>query len=275
MLTQENDEPSIRILNQKYDLIFLHPRYPHGRCINIGPEMKETAEPIVKIFINISGKLEREDGFKVFFINPINGASIIQNQFSMKGDSIQLQTKPQGIYKKFKTKIAKFKHVKGDPKFDCETYDTNQTYSNCLEKELQMKFQNLLGCHPPLISSALEKMCNTTFNLSKSDKIVVKVLELVDNLFTNYHSTSCKTPCTYYHYDTRFLYSFPINSTENSVKLVMNKMVDITITSFMLRWAGLFTGIGGAISAGRTLFWFIISSLGVVRILKSITFNIK
>ena len=103
-------------------------------------------------------------------------------------------------------------------------------------------------------------MCNSSFNLSKSDKRIAKVLDIIDDLFTDYHSISCKTPCTSYHYDTRLMYSFPMNITENSVKLVLDKVIDITITNFILGVPGLLSGIGGAIAAGRTLFWFIISA---------------
>ena len=114
-------------------------------------------------------------------------------------------------------------------------------------------FYQLIGCHPPLISDRIENMCNKTFDLSSSDENIRQVLDLIDNLFTDFHSTACKKPCTYFSFETRLMYSFTTNKTENAMKLVLDKVVDLTQTSFLIGVPSLFTGLGGAISAGRTL----------------------
>ena len=246
---------------------FLYPTYPRGRCINLGPEMRHRDQPVIKFYIL---ELKDEENIQIFFQDPINGAQLLPNQFQMRGDSVEIGTDQSGLYKKYKTKISKFQHPEGDPKFDCKNYCKNETYNDCIENELVKKFQKLLGCHPPLISEKKEKMCNTTFNMSTSDDTVKNVLDLIDNMFTDFHSTSCKSPCTYYKYDTRLLYSFTINRKENRVKIVLDRVVDITLTSFLLSIPGFFVGLGGAISAGRTLFWFVVSAMGFWGIIKNL-----
>ena len=131
------------------------------------------------------------------------------------------------------------------------------------------RFHSLIGCHPPLISSRTEGMCSLAFNLSQSDQNVKTVLETIDNLSTDYKSTVCKKPCTSYNFHTRLMYSFTKNRTENAIKLVFDTEMDITNTYFLMKFPSLLTGLGGAISGGRTFFWLIISIVGLFRVLNS------
>ena len=173
------------------------------------------------------------------------------------------------MYTKFKTKISKFCHVEHDPKFDCKSYYENATYNDCIEKEVRIRFHELIGCHPPLISDKRDKMCNKTFNSTQSDPFVKKVLDLNHRIFNYFQSTTCKKPCTYYTFDTRQLYSFTMNRTDNRIKVVLDNTVDLTQTHFLIGVPSLLSGLGGAISGGRTLLWFIISILGLCKILRN------
>ena len=186
----------------------------------------------------------------------------------MKADSLNIPIKPIRLFKKFKTKISKYQHEEGDPKFDCKNYDEETTYNSCIEDELTAQFKDLIGCHPPLISDKIEKMCNNTFNLSISVDSVKKVLDLIDDIFNDFQSTVCKKPCTYFTYETKKEYSFTMNQTNNVIKLVLDKTVDLTKTSFLLGFTSLLTGLGGAISGGRTLLWFILTVCGIGKIVE-------
>ena len=120
-----------------------------------------------------------------------------------------------------------------------------------------------------MISDRRDKMCNKTFNSTESDPSVKKVLDLIENTFNDFHSTTCKKPCTYFTFDTRQMYAFTMNGTENRIKVVLDTAVDLTQTYFLIGVPSLLTGLGGAISGGRTLLWFIISILGLVKIVRN------
>ena len=77
------------------------------------------------------------------------------------------------------------------------------------------------------------------------------------------------------HLYTRQFYSFTMNRTENRIKVVLDNIVDLTQTNFLIGVPSLLTGFGGAISGGRTLLWFIISILGLFKILINFYSNPK
>ena len=109
---------------------------------------------------------------------------------------------------------------------------------------MRIRFHELIGCHPPLISDERDKMGNKTFNSTQSDPFVKKVLDLNHRIFNYFQSTTCKKPCTYYTFDTRKLYSFTMNRTENRIKVVLDNTVDLTQTHFLIGVPSLLTGLG-------------------------------
>ena len=96
--------------------------------------------------------------------------------------------KPQGFLRKFKTNLSKYQQIEGDSKFDCEHYDENKTYNDCIENEIVTTFHEPIGCHPPLISEKKEKMCNKTFSLPGQDESVKQLKDLVTDLVDNFDS---------------------------------------------------------------------------------------
>ena len=59
--------------------------------------------------------------------------------------------------------------MKGDPKFDCENYSTENSYTKCVKQELVSEFHKLIGWHPPHVFWKKEGMCNQTFNVTRTD----------------------------------------------------------------------------------------------------------
>ena len=253
------------------DIVYEFPVYPYGRCVNLGAEFRKKQKFDYKIFSILQQSNSADDHrVQVFFSHPVTGAWIIPKDFELIGDSIRTKIKPGNLFSKFKTKIRKFDNVEGDPHFECRNYNENETYNDCIEKELMEKFHRLVGCHPPLISRVEDKMCRKMFNLSKLDPSVVEIGNIVEHMVNDFESDSCKQPCVQYQYQTKLLYRQKFDQKENQIKIVFDQTVAVTKTSFLIGVTDLLTGIGGAISFGRTLLWIIVSSVGLVKIIQKI-----
>ena len=207
------------------------------------------------------------------FHDPINGAQFIPREFEMKGSPISAKIKPQNSFRKFKTRISKFDHVEGDPNYKCKTYTEKKPYNDCIEKELMTKFHSLLGCHPPLISQNRHKICDKTFNLTLQEESVIQIGNLIENMVNAFDSSSCTKPCTEYNFETKMLYAQTMDQKENMIKIVFDQTVELTKTSFLMGIPSLLTGIGGAISFGRTLLWIIVLIIGALKIVQKIKLN--
>ena len=89
--------------------------------------------------------------------------------------------------------------------------------------------------------------------------------KIVDNDFV---ASTCKDPCTYFSFETSLLYTYTLDHNENIARIVFDNTVYVTKTSFLLSIPSLLTGLGGAISGGRTLLWFITSALGIFKLVE-------
>ena len=90
---------------------------------------------------------------------------------------------------------------------------------------------------------------------------IVRTMELfLKDIFNDFESSTCNLPCTY------FSYTFIRAGHDHKVKLVFDKTVYLTKTSFLLGIPSVLTGLGGAVSGGRTLLWFITAALGLIKI---------
>ena len=65
------------------------------------------------------------------------------------------------------------------------------------------------------------------------------------------------------------MYSTGWNEQENGFQIVFPRFVELTRTTFLIGVPSFLTGLGGAISGGRTLFWFIVSLFGLVKVARS------
>ena len=41
----------------------------------------------------------------------------------------------------YRAKTALFHHIEDDPVFDCTIYDENNTYNDCIENEIEVRFK--------------------------------------------------------------------------------------------------------------------------------------
>ena len=165
----------------------------------------------------------------------------------------------------YKTKISKSQHVQGDPQVDCNVYTPENSYNDCIEKEIHQFFANSpIGCQPPLWTQNISSMCDQKFNFSIFDSEILKLMFQMD--FQDWKS-ECKIPCTRSMYTTRYLLKSPFNRT--GLHIYFDRRVDVTHSTFSINEQTLLTSLGGSISMGRTVLWILVTLLGAVQVIKS------
>ena len=250
---------------------YTHPIFPFGRCLNLGPGMRTGVISVDYLkFLIISPNTTDDLYVRVVFKDPINGVHLKPIGYEMRGDEIKLKTTPDSRLLKMQTSFSLFEHVKNDPQSECHDYSINRTYSDCIEEELVEKFHGWLGCHPPLISRKTG-FCNKRFNLTKGEQNFMMIQKTLRSIIDDYQPITCKRPCTKFIFETKRLYEVPHSNEENGIKIVFDKTVDYTKTSFLIGVPSLLTGLGGAVAGGRTLMWCIVTVLGFI----SFVFKIK
>ena len=122
------------------------PSYQNGRCLNLGPAIRQSNVTLKYLwFYLVSENIpEYFEQVKVVFQDPINGRVLLPIVFEIKGDEVNIDTKPEKKLRKFQTKISQSEHVKGDPNYDCEDYSEENTYGQCIEAELVSKTHTIL-----------------------------------------------------------------------------------------------------------------------------------
>ena len=149
--------------------------------------------------------------------------------------------------------------MKGDPKFDCENYSTENSYTKCVKQELVSEFHKLIGWHPPHVFWKKEGMCNQTFNVTRTDWHVKEIERILNEIVNDHVSISCRPPCHKYHFKTEFMYGGKIRFKDNLLRIVFSKDIEHTKTYFSFNIQTLLTGFGGAVSSGQTLMWIVIT----------------
>ena len=252
------------MLEPNIELSFNNPSYPFGRCINLGPGIRALNKTVEHVYFDVmKNNVSLPAKVQVLYKDPINGDVLKPMSFPMQGDSIKIETKPKSHFKKYKTKISLFEHVQGDPKFDCKHYSKEKSYGKCLEKELVAMFQNLLGCHPPFLTTRKKGVCNQKFNLTKEDKTTKNIYDILYEITNDFEPNSCKRPCRKFLFETQKLYENTRHFDINSIMVVFPKKVELIKTSFLTTVPNLLTGLGGAVSSGQTLMWLIVTLLGI------------
>ena len=134
-----------------------------------------------------------------------------------------------------------------------------------LRRSCKQNFKTWLSV-PRLLFQGIKT--NYATNLTKQDQSVIEIGNLVENMVNDFESSSCKQPCTQYQFETKLLYTQEMELEENQIKIVFDQTVDLTKTSFLMSLIDLLTGIGGAISFGRTLLWIIVIIIGLMKMLQ-------
>ena len=144
---------------------------------------------------------------------------------------------------------------------ECDEYTPYNTYNDCIQKELFGSFENILGCHPPLLAQEPEKICNGRFNLTADNEDKIRGIFLALN--SHYTSFNCKRPCTTNLYTSRLMGKIPLKENNfKTVELVFDRTISVTRSTFSINEQTFLTRLGGSVSSGRTLLWILVTLHG-------------
>ena len=108
MVTVRKNSPIIKIKKPKGKTSFRRIRYPYGRRVNLRPRMRKNNLAVVKFDILREINSSGPGNIRVLFNDPVNGVQMVPTEFEIKGESVNIPIKPEGLYKKIKIKIYKF-----------------------------------------------------------------------------------------------------------------------------------------------------------------------
>ena len=108
MVTVKKESSIIKIKKPKGKTTFLKIRYPYGRCVNLGPIMRKTNFAVVKFEIMPDINSSGPGNIRVLFNDPVNGVQMVPTEFEMKGDSVIIPIKSNGLYKKSRPNYLNF-----------------------------------------------------------------------------------------------------------------------------------------------------------------------
>ena len=195
---------------------------------------------------------------RAYFMDVINSPRLYPDVMEMT-DEVSLVKASLNHVSTFETKIIRSHHISGDPNLDCFGYTEEDSYHDCIQKELLDMFQTMIGCAPPLLTKDQNTICNKTFNLSQAED--EKVKQIFRQIFFHNMPFNCRDPCTKNVYRTKLTHRIPRNGT--SLVITFNSKINIVRTKFSTDGQTLLARLGGSVSSGRTLLWMLLSLLGI------------
>ena len=234
--------------------------HPFGRCFNISPapSQKNVSDNgminqlTLRFNENVFKKYKDVALIGIYFMDKTNSLKIYPDENDILGNPLRLRWAEFSNHKStYKTKISRSRHVQGDPLLKCNEYTSSHPYNDCIQDELHDKFDQLLGCTPPLLGTDPRRICNERFNLSKDKN------KEVSNLMTQIHVHSgkfkCPTPCTKNKYTTTLLKTAPHPNAR--IKLVFDETIEVASSTFSMNGLALLSNLGGSVSSAQCVHW--------------------
>ena len=219
-------------------------RAPHGKCLVVRPPINETS--FISLVLNKTSLPKQNEGsmlLNIFLMDPINSPRVFPSNFQMIGSSIKIEIQ-KDRYWEFASKVVRLSHLQYDPNFDCTEYEMENTYGDCVIKELQDIFKHQLGCIPPLLTSANteSQICNSRFYVSSEKRDEIRNF-LADHW--SFKSLQCKRPCT----ETTYFVSSTLTMKQDHPEIGINfdPFVDVTRSKFTSSVMTVFSSIGGSV----------------------------
>ena len=257
-------------LMAKVDLRIL--AYPYGRCFSISPPplQRNASDKIInRLNLKINGKVFKKYeniSIGIYFMDRTNSLKIYPDEDDLLGNPLRIRlAEVSGLKSSYKTKISRSKHVEGDPNLKCKEYTSTHPYNDCIQEELHDKFDQLLGCQPPLLGKDPKSLCNERFNVSTAKAMEIARLFLR----VQFHSEKfkCRTPCTKNKYTTTHLHTAPHPHT--MIILVFDETVEVTSSTFSIDGWTFLSSLGGSVSSGRTVLWILVTMIGAAQVIKA------
>ena len=244
--------------------------WPIGRCFSISPpsipgNMNIGMNTLFLHFNETALKSLGDVHIRLYFMDKASSLRIYPDENDMAGDPLDVPIHSDHKYvHRYKIKISRSQHTQGDPLIECSEYTPEKSYNDCIENELFASFENILGCHPPLLAQDPNKMCNGRQNLSTENE---EGLQKIFNTFISHNTIfKCKRPCTTNLYTSRLLGRVPNSNT--GIAVIFDRTISVTRSKFSINSQTFLTRLGGSVSSGRTLLWILVTLLGASQVNK-------
>ena len=163
--------------------------YPYGRCLSmtIPPNrpLRHQSNNFLLMNFNDSAFEKLNLSFhkiKIFFFDNVNSPKYIRDAMEMEGNEIEVHLTQEPVAHTYRTRILRSEHVQYDPLYDCAVNTSDNTYDDCIKKDMEKLFVDELGCQPPPFTDDLGHMCNKKFNVScAKDKVKSKFYYLMNH----------------------------------------------------------------------------------------------
>ena len=211
--------------------------YPHGRCLSFSPPNESlNSTRINSLVIVLNGSAVEKLNFKsfklwVYFMDRSSSLQIYPDEMEILEDPVTMDMFcEEPPFTTYKTQISRSVHVPGDPLLDCAIYTTDNSYYECVKKDIINTFTKEIGCLPPLLGADPKMMCNKKFNVSK--KRDNEINKLFRSFYNHDRKFNCRTPCTKNIFTTRFVHNAPSRFKSNTLILIFDKTIEVARSSF-------------------------------------------
>ena len=223
--------------------------YPRGRCLLVKSPTRDKVESFKHLYLESikTDKFNRSEfpssTLKGFLMDPVNDPLIYPIDLQMKGDHIKVPLNKKTSWNAFTIRVSRSHHVEDDPLFDCKEYSEENTYGECVRKELKGIFEQKLNCSPPVLAKGTDKMCNERFHQTSEES--AEIFDLFVNNYFNFEPSVCKTPCTQTNYEVRL--NSVVESEKLEIKLTFEPVVQVTRSVFSFTMVDFLTSLGGSV----------------------------
>ena len=167
-------------------------RCPYWRCQLIKPSKIKSINKNTS-FISMTSafpEVRNESSMSVLLLDPKNSPLTYPLNFQMRGHHIRVPFEKG--WRIFKIKVLRSAHIQDDPNFECTEYDEDNTYGDCVQKEMRNIIVGALNCTPPQMMMQEypdDHVCNQRFDMNVEEGN--KLRDLFETLF-DFKSSACK-----------------------------------------------------------------------------------
>ena len=124
--------------------------WPFGRCFSISPPSFPGNMSIGwnTLILHLNETALKDVHIRLYFMDRTSSLQVYPDENDMAGDPLDVPIHSDHKYiHRYKIKISRSQHIQGDPLMECGEYTQDKSYNDCIQNELFMSFENILGCH--------------------------------------------------------------------------------------------------------------------------------
>ena len=159
-------------------------KYPICQCLQV--ELDQFTDD--KVSLSIFLKDLENKPFNIFISDPYM-EFFLPNQLTFFGDYVEVE-KGMNFFYTYRIKLTVIEEDIKDG--DCQEYDDDHTFKDCIDNYAGKIFDDKLGCVPPWFSKDINRYCNKSFTQAEFGNTWKHVRHLV----YQEHFKDCLAPCT-------------------------------------------------------------------------------